>query len=149
MLFETRAFGQLEIPDYDIFDFPGGIFAFEKLRRYALLPTKPGAAFFWLQSLEESKLAFLVAEVKNFTSTYLPKISQSDLSLVAAAKADDTEIWGIITVPANQPEAMTVNLQGPVLINRIKNLGGQFISEDDSHGVRVPVIELIEKEGKR
>lgn len=148
MVFETRAFGPIEIPSADILEFPEGIFAFEKLRRYALLPTKSGASFFWLQSLEESKLAFLIAEVKNFTNLYEPRIAQSDLAIVATQNIREAEIWGIVTVPPDKPQDMTINLQGPVLINRHKQLGGQFISEDETHGVRVSVLALLQNAGK-
>ena len=57
---------------------------------------------------------------------------------------DHAEVWAIISIPANHPEDMTVNLQGPIIINPDQKLGGQYISEDDRHGIRMPVLRLIE-----
>ena len=39
---------------------------------------------------------------------------------------------------------MTVNLQGPILINAKEKLGAQFISEDDAYSVQEPLLPLIE-----
>lgn len=144
MHFETRALGKIEIDASLQVYFPEGIFAFENYRHFALLPTKSGSTFHWLQSLEESRLAFLTTRVSEIAPHYQPKIAVEFLSLIEATDITQAEIWGIITVPAGKPEQMTINLQGPVLINRERKLGGQFVSDDPAHQVRTPLLELVE-----
>jgi flagellar assembly factor FliW len=144
MLFETRALGKIEIDAALQFYFPEGIFAFENYRRFALLPTKSGSTFHWLQSLEESQLAFLIMRISDIVPDYQPRVVRDFLALIEAADLSSTEAWGIITVPAGKPEQMTINLQGPVLINRARKLGAQFVSEDPQHHVRTPLLELVE-----
>lgn len=146
MLFETRALGKIEIDASLQVFFPEGLFAFENYRHFALLPTKSGSTFHWLQSLEEARLAFLITEITGITTQYKPNIGPEFLTLIEAPALDHTEIWGIITVPAGKPEGMTINLQGPVLINRAKKLGGQFVSDDPAHLVRTPLLDLVEKD---
>jgi flagellar assembly factor FliW len=144
MQFETRALGKIEIDASLQFYFPEGIFAFENYRHFALIPTKSGSTFHWLQSLEEPKLAFLTMLIAEVAPHYRPVIAPEFLSIIEASDIATTEIWGIITVPAGKPEQMTINLQGPVLINRERKLGAQFVSDDPAHLVRTPLLELVE-----
>jgi flagellar assembly factor FliW len=144
MQFETRALGKIEIDAAQQIFFPEGLFAFEAFRHFGLLPTKSGSTFHWLQSLEEARLAFLVTLITEITAKYNPKIDPQHLTLIEAKAASEAEIWGIITVPTGKPEGMTINLQGPVLIHRAKKLGSQFVSDDPSHLVRTPLLDLVD-----
>ncbi|MCX7633076.1 MAG: flagellar assembly protein FliW, partial [Turneriella sp.] len=117
----------------------------EQYHHFALLPTKTGSTFHWLQSLEEPQLAFLVTRIHDVAPDYEPVIDPQFLAVIEANSVHSAEFWGIITVPAGKPEKMTINLQGPVLINRARKLGAQFISEDPLHHVRTPLLELVEK----
>lgn len=146
MQFETRALGKIEIEAARQIFFPEGLFAFEAFRHFALLPTKSGSTFHWLQSLEEARLAFLVTLIPEITPRYKPNIHADFLTLIEATEPSQAEIWGIITVPAGKPEGMTINLQGPVLINRARKLGAQFVSDDPSHQVRTPLLDLVDKD---
>lgn len=144
MQFETRALGKIEIDAALQIFFPEGLFAFEAFRHFALLPTKSGSTFHWLQSLEEARLAFLITLIPGITQKYQPKINAEHLKVIEAENQSAVEIWGIITVPAGKPENMTINLQGPVLINRAKKLGSQFVSDDPNHLVRTPLLDLVD-----
>jgi flagellar assembly factor FliW len=144
MQFETRALGKIEIEAAKQIFFPEGLFAFEAFRHFALLPTKSGSTFHWLQSLEEARLAFLVTLIPEITTKYVPNINTQHLTVIEAAQPAEVEIWGIITVPAGKPESMTINLQGPILVNRPKKLGSQFVSDDPNHLVRTPLLDLVD-----
>lgn len=144
MQFDTRALGKIEIEAARQIFFPEGLFAFEAFRHFALLPTKSGSTFHWLQSLEDARLAFLMTLIPEITRKYNPNIDPQFLSLIEASEPTQAEIWGIITVPTGKPESMTINLQGPVLINRAKKLGAQFVSDDPNHLVRTLLLDLVD-----
>lgn len=144
MQFETRALGKIEIETEKQIFFPEGLFAFEAFKHFALLPTKSGSTFHWLQSLEEARLAFLITLIPDITTKYRPNIDPQFLTLIEATETEQVEVWGIITVPTGKPENMTINLQGPVLVNRARKLGGQFVSDDPNHLVRTPLLDLVD-----
>ncbi|HNJ03020.1 MAG TPA: flagellar assembly protein FliW [Leptospiraceae bacterium] len=50
----------------------------------------------------------------------------------------------IVTIPENDPESMTANLQGPVLINKTTKQGRQAISMNEKHVVRLPVLSQVD-----
>ena len=76
---------------------------------------------------------------------YQPKVLEQDLESLKVRDIKECKIFAILTIPENHPEEMTINLQGPILINFQEKLGKQVISLDDNHGVRMKVLELMEK----
>lgn len=145
MKIKTRALGEIEIKEEEVINFPEGVFAFEHLHQYVILLAKPNSFFYWLQSVEDARLAFLIMKPEVLFQNYQPKIHPQALSLIGIQNCNEAEVWGIVTIPQSKPQNMTINLQGPILINRKQNLGAQFISEDEEHSVRVKILEFLEK----
>ena len=141
---KTKAYGPLEINSEDIVQFKEGLFAFEQYKKFALVTREDGSTFHWLQSLDEENLAFLVIQPSELFEDYVPVISTDSLKLVEAESLDEVEIHCMFAVPANQPEKMTINLQGPVVIHPVKKLGAQLISNDEKHPVKLPIFELFQ-----
>ncbi len=142
---KTKPFGNISISAREMIHFPEGIFAFEHLKKYVLLNTKKNTCFKWLQNIEEPHIAFLVADPLEFASDYDPQISAQSLAMIGIEKHKEMNIYCIITVPANEPEKMTINLQGPLVVNPQKMIACQFVSESDQYSVREPLLELIKK----
>jgi len=142
---ETKAYGSMQIDPSSIIYFPDGIFAFEQQRKFAIVSDKEDAVFQWLQSIDDTQLAFLVANPLDITSSYQPAIHAEDLITIDKPQLDDVKIWCIVTIPPNEPKSMTINLQGPLIVNSSKNLGGQFISSNEKHNVRASVVDLMEQ----
>lgn len=141
----TKALGQVNLEPGEIIHFPEGLIGFQEYREFALLRDREESPFLWLQSVEESTLAFVVVRPEVFAGDrYSPRISSSDLEKVQVKQLSECEILSIVTIPENQPEKMTANLQGPVLINAEKRVGRQVISNDEKHSVRVPILEMME-----
>lgn len=141
----TKAFGTVEINPEDIVDFPEGLLGFQEYHKFALIAEKDDSPFRWLQSMEETSLAFIVIQPDIFMkSAYSPELLSGDLDALSVKKADQCRIYLIVTIPENEPQKMTANLQGPILINGEKKIGRQVISLNDKHYVRVPILEQME-----
>lgn len=142
----TKAFGEVSIDESQILEFPTGILAFEQFHKYILLSGNESNNFSWLQSVEESSLAFLVMRIRDLLATYTPQTSKEHLEEIQISSLEDgVEILGIITIPPSEPEKMTINLQGPILVNTALKKAAQVISENEEHQVRIPVLEIIGK----
>lgn len=140
----TKAFGTIEIDPSAIFSFPEGLYGFPDDQEYALIEGKPDSPFLWLQSTSEEHLAFILIDPRMLVKDYLPAVPRVELEHLGVQSAADCRVFAIVTIPQNAPEEMTVNLQGPILLNESKRLGRQVISDDNQHGVRVPVLKLME-----
>jgi flagellar assembly factor FliW len=104
---------------------PFGLLGFERVKNYALLRRPHEEPFFWLQMLEEAKHAFLVVSPFLAVPDYQPDISQQDVDFLGLNTPDDTVVYNIVTLRGSGPA--TINLKGPVIINRHTMIGKQVI----------------------
>ena len=140
----TKAFGKIHINSEQILEFPDGIFGFNDHRQFALIEEEGDEnPFKWLQSTADQDIAFIVIQPELFLNDYNPEILQSDLEAIHAETLEQCLLLLIVTIPENQPEKMTANLQGPILINRRTKQGRQSISNNINHLVRVPILEQL------
>jgi len=145
MTIATKRFGNIEVDEDKVLYFPEGIFAFEQYNKYVLLMVKEKSEFYWLQSIEDPELAFLVVNTAVHVPDYRPVIEKEFLSLLETDDISQTECWLIITVPPGKPEEMTANLQGPLLVNPKNRMAAQFVSADEKHIVRAKFLEILQK----
>lgn len=131
---QTKAFGEIEVSDKQKISFPDGILGFEFIKDYYLLDMED-SPFYWLQSIEEQDIAFVVIQPDLFIPDYKLKVNNAELESIDIKDKEDILIFTIVTIPEN-PSEMTANLQGPIIINKKNNLARQAISLDDNHRVK-------------
>lgn len=142
---KTRPYGEIEIDERQIIDFPEGIFGFSDVKRFALLDTQDETSpLKWLQAVDEPELAFVVIRPVDFMKEYELAVSAGDLEVIGADSAESLLVFVIVTIP-NNPAEMTANLQGPIIINPAKRLGKQAISLCDRYTVRHRILEELRK----
>ena len=138
MILETKAYGRMEIDEGHVLEFPQGILGFEEYRRFALIDAhkKP---FYWLQSTDETRIAFILIKPSIFHDGYDPGIGPEDLEDIGAASLDECLVFAIVTVPEAGP--MTANLQGPIYISKKTLKGKQCISPRDEYRTKHDILE--------
>jgi flagellar assembly factor FliW len=141
---KTKPFGDLEIRDEQIVEFPEGILGFDYVKKFAILEEE-GSPFLWLQAYDEPTLAFVMISPLSFMDEYSLVISQADLEDVGAKSPEELLVYSIVTIPSDDPSAMTANLQGPVIINSATHKGKQAISLSDKYRVRHRIIDEMKK----
>lgn len=147
MIIDSKAYGKIGVDEKQIFHFKNGILGFENIKDFALLDAGQ-PPFMWLQSIEVSHLAFVVIDPTIFRKDYEAGISLEDLELIGITEdtLNKLLVLSIVTIPENQND-MTANLQGPIMLNKDKQLGNQYIAMDDRWGTRHHIMD--ELAGKR
>lgn len=148
MKLKSKPFGEIDIEDRQIIEFPEGLLGFQEYQKFALIEEKEDSPFKWLQSMEEESLAFVVMQPELFTRNYKPILSEEEIQEIGIPSIDSAILFTIISIPHDNPNGMTANLQGPILINGEKRIAKQFISKNESHNVRSKILELIEEMNK-
>ena len=138
MKLATSRFGEIEIDPDRIITFSDGIIGFRELKRFALI-AKKSQALMWLQSLEDTQIAFVVADPFSFEATYDPILSTEDRESLELKEGTDARYLCIVVVPPN-PKEMTANLLGPIVINAKRKIGRQVILVDSSYSVKQPIL---------
>src|SRR5687768_15135601 len=67
---QSTRFGTLVVDDGRIINFPNGLLGFPDHKRFALIQTGEENYFFWLQSVDEPNLAFVVTDPAIFFKGY-------------------------------------------------------------------------------
>ncbi len=143
---QTKPFGEIEVNELQVIDFPDGILGFDFIKKFVILDAEDeGSPFKWMQAFDEKDLAFIIIRPIDFMDNYELVISQSDLDAVKAETASELIVFAIVTIPEN-PEKMTANLQGPIIINPAKRLGRQAISMSDSYKVRHNILDEMKRQ---
>jgi flagellar assembly factor FliW len=109
----------------NVITLPMGLLGFEQVKNFTLLGSAEEAPFLWLQMAEDPNLAFLVISPSVVVDSYQPDISEEEVAFLELSDPQDALIFNIVTV---HPDGrVTVNLKGPVVVNRRTLIGKQIV----------------------
>lgn len=147
MKITTRIFGDIDIADDKIINFPSGIIGFPDLTDFALIHDEDqgiGSAIQWMQSLQEPGFAMPVMNPLVVAPDYNPIVEDDYLKSIGEIDPELVLVLVTLTVPKNIKE-MSVNLQAPLVINAKECKACQIIVDQDQYPVRFPIYEILEK----
>lgn len=131
---DSKAFGRIRIEERQQIEFPRGLYGFEEMRSFALLDSGH-PPFYWLQSLEDASVAFILVNPYLVEPEYILDIAPLEIEEIGKPAPEDLLVFAIVTVPQDGT-AIRCNLQGPIIINRRDQLGRQSISLDPRWEIR-------------
>lgn len=121
---EADAPQRLPVKPENVISMPLGLLGFEQLKKYVLLRTPEEEPFLWLQMLDNSGQGFVVVPPAGVVPSYTPDICQADVDFLGIQGPDDAILLNIVTVRNSEA---TINLKGPIVINRHTLVGKQCI----------------------
>lgn len=146
MKINTKIFGEIEVGDDKIITFENGIIGFPDLKHFMLLHdeeegTEAGIRF--LQSIEEPAFAMPVMDPLLVKSDYNPEVDDDLLANAGNLNADNILVLVTVTVPSDLTR-MSVNLQGPLVINVEEHKACQIIIEGNEYPVKFPIYDILQ-----
>ncbi|MHB8421927.1 MAG: flagellar assembly protein FliW [Leptospirales bacterium] len=136
--FETTRFGRIPLDPERILTFPEGLLGFQNVSRYYLLETSEPSVFFWLQAVDDPGLAFVVMDSEDLMPGYRDKVRT--ILPDPMFREQEMSSMVIVTIPGSDPEKMTANLQGPLLIRSSDRIGRQVALFDEEGWLRYPLF---------
>ncbi len=137
----TTRFGVISIAEDRVITFPKGLLGFCQCKRYCLLVPGDDACFFWLQSLDEPGLAFVVTDPSLFVPDYSVPIRPEQMSDLRLGKLEDAQVFVIVNKVETQ---LTGNLQGPLVVNTLTREGEQMVLAEKRWTTRHPLLRVTE-----
>lgn len=146
MKISTRIFGEIEIADEKIITFDNGIIGFPDMKRFTLLHDEEkgtGVGIRFLQSIDEPGFAMPVLDPLIVKADYDPEVD--DELLLSAGNLNEENILVLVTVsiPSDLTK-MSVNLQGPIVINVEEHKACQIIVDGNLYPVKFPIYEILQ-----
>lgn len=139
----TTRFGVIEIAEDRVITFPRGLLGFPDRRRFCLLEPGEDACFFWLQSLDDPALAFVVTDPALFIKDYSVPIRPEQMTDLGLSKLEDAQVFVIVN---KVNEHLTGNLQGPLVINTLLRQGEQLVLAEKRWTTRHPLVRVAQGE---
>ncbi len=141
----TRDFGETEVSESAVLNFPNGVFAFEDDRKFAVLsPLGEDTYPMWLQSMDHQELCFIVFDPSLIDDTYQVTLDSSEKRILNLKEGDNIRCLAIAKVPEDFRQT-TVNMKSPIVINPETNTALQVILPLD-YPFRHPIYETGEVE---
>ncbi len=143
---KTKAMGIVNVEEKQLVTFPNGLLGFEKYTKFALIDSEY-EPFIWLQSTEESNLAFLMIDPFLICNDYEADIDDSTLKAIGVESAEDIIIMTLVTIPKDG-SAITANFLGPVVINKKNRQCLQVILNDNRWTTKFDIVKALKKKGE-
>jgi flagellar assembly factor FliW len=135
MVLTSSRLGQIEVPDAKVVTMARPILGFERLTEFCLVEVAAIAPFMWLHSIEDSSVAFLVVNPLVFFPEYRIEINSQEIAELDPGTGEGIETYVIATVPTDYRK-MSVNLQGPILINPANKSAKQLVLVNSDYQVK-------------
>jgi flagellar assembly factor FliW len=141
MLVSSTRFGEVEVRDEAILDFPDGLIGLPGTR-YALLGNAPDSPFFWLHSVDHD-VAVPVTNPWQFFDSYEVRVSDEDAARLQLSDPSAADILCVVRA-TEQLEDFSINLAAPVVLHTASKLGRQIINDAHGYAVREPLFGEVE-----
>jgi flagellar assembly factor FliW len=144
MNIKTSRFGELDVADEAVISMPDGMLGFSEIKRYVLIQHRDGSPFLWYQAVDEPNLAFVVVDAFTFFPDYEVVMSSEDVEVLKCTKPGDLAVFLVVVIPDN-PEDMTANLRGPLVVNVDNKVARQVVLTDEKYSPHHSIMEEIRK----
>ncbi len=139
MQIETTRFGRMTVEDDRVMTFPHGLLGFPEQSRFALIAAGADTCFFWLQSVDDPSLAFVVTDPSIFFRDYDVTLrEETELAL----QLTDSRFAQLFVICNKVGDWLTGNLLGPIVINAENRLAQQVVLTEKKWTTRQPLIRL-------
>jgi len=136
MLISTLRFGDLDIPDSKVITMAKPVLGFEQLKRYCIIERDDCKPFMWLQSVDNPSVAFLIVNPLFFYADFKIEVNPKEIEELDIDDIKAVETYAIVTIPSADPSNMSINLQGPILVNTRSRLAKQLVLVNSSYNVK-------------
>jgi flagellar assembly factor FliW len=118
----------LDAPSSNSFTLPSGLIGFEQYKEAELLYQTDHLPFLWLKLISPTdSLHFVVIEPGGVIPDYEPELFEDHALTLGLNNPAEAMILNIVTLQRQAPLQATVNLIGPIVINRRTRVGRQLV----------------------
>lgn len=140
MVFNSKVHGDITYEEKDVITFNKGIPGFNDLKKFFLVDLEGLEPFKLLHSLENNDVGMIAISPYDFFQDYEVKLSKETINNLNIKEPDEVRIVNTVTLNSD-PNKITTNLQGPIIINISNNLGEQIIIDNSKYKVKQPLAK--------
>ena len=120
-------------------NFPAGLPGFPHSHRFQLQPWGPaGSPFLLLTSIDDPDVGFVVVAPWVFYPEYEFELDAGASERLGLSKAEDAVVFAVVTLRDKAADS-TLNLLGPIVVNRYTHEAAQVVLPSAGYSVRAPL----------
>ncbi len=112
---------------------PYGLIGLPEMQRFEISPIPGSWPLLSIRSAGSEEFRLIVIEPNTLIAGYDLEISDDDAELLRIKSGEDALIYNIVTIHSLEPQHITVNLVGPIVVNRHTAIGKQVIIANFEH----------------
>ena len=136
-------FGEIEYDPHKTIHFPDGLIGFDQLRDFVVVPSAKEGPLFWIQSVDDPQIAFVLTDPTNFFLDY--KVVPDESERTRLGLDADEECLALSVVTVHRDKSVTLNLQAPILFAPGNHKALQVILEKTKYESRTPLPKVNPK----
>ena len=140
MEFISKVHGKINYEEKNIITFKKGIPGFSELKKFVIVEMEDYEPFKLLHSLENSEVALIVTSPYEFYEDYEIKLKDETINNLNIKEPCEVMVMSTVTLNSDVKK-ITMNLQGPIVINTSNNLGEQIIIDNSKYKVKTPLMK--------
>ena len=140
MEFISKVHGKINYEEKNIITFKKGIPGFSELKKFVIVDMEGYEPFKLLHSLENSEVALIVTSPYEFYEDYEIKLKDETINNLNIKEPCEVMVMSTVTLNSDVKK-ITMNLQGPIVINTSNNLGEQIIIDNSKYKVKTPLMK--------
>ena len=121
--------------------FPAGLLGFPQRKDYRIRNHGQDVPFKWLQATDDPPLAFVIIDPFAFLPDYQVDIQEQDQHELSVTDPDQLALVVIVSLPGKVSPHLTVNLQGPLLVNCANGWAKQLVLVNGPYHTCHPLVE--------
>jgi flagellar assembly factor FliW len=133
---KTR-FGTVDYDPANLLHFPAGMIGFPTLHNFIVMPNKKEGPLFWIQSIDDPDIAFVLTDPSNFFPSYQVVPDETERNYLKITDEAECFTLSVVTVPPDQK--ITLNLTAPILFSPETNRAIQIILENTEFQSKTPL----------
>ena len=106
---------------------PYGLIGLQEMRRFDIAPIPATWPLLSMRSTQNEEVCFAVVEPQTLIAGYELEVTDDDAEQLRLNSAADVLVFNIVTIHSLLPQFVTVNLVGPIIVNRHTLVGKQII----------------------
>lgn len=142
MILSTIRFGEIEIDEGRIFDFVLPIIGFDNLKKFIIIEPSKDSLFKWLQSVEDTALAFPIISVATLNFDYSIDLPDNVVDTLEISSVENLLVMNITSIPQDDPKGTTINLLAPLIFNVANQKAGQVVLSGSGYDISYPMFKI-------
>ena len=135
--------GMIRVEKKNMVHLPLGLYGFEDYTDFALFDLKDCEPFRSMLSIQKGGPDFVVVESALIFEDYDPLESIGPLDEIGLGSPVEIVFLSLVTLAEN-PEDITANLRGPILLNLATRKAIQVVLQDEKYSTKVPIMSRAE-----